>query len=203
MFSGQQTASLQVILQTPSNIKILFWAEPWVSVETDLGYLYWYFRAQGAALDVSRPGRKIVSKGILVIQNLTRHDAGEQNYLCWLQIYTTTNMVVSNIFQIAVSSTIITTFCWTFSKSFSIWKCWIYQHIYSSNFLYFFSLIKEFANTVEGCNSWWEAFEASFLYVLLLSGDYACVAENDNGAGESSPLEIQVLCKLSIIISTH
>ena len=29
----------------------------------------------------------------------------------------------------------------------------------------------------------------------LLSGDYACVAENDNGAGESSPLEIQVLCK--------
>ena len=44
---------------------------------------------------MSRPGRKIVSKGILVIQNITRHDAGESNYLC-TEIYTT-NMVVSNI----------------------------------------------------------------------------------------------------------
>lgn len=58
---------------------------------------------------MSRPGRKIVSKGILVIQNITRHDAGEENYLCWRMF--TTNMVVSNIFQIAFSSTIITTFC--------------------------------------------------------------------------------------------
>ena len=44
---------------------------------------------------MSRPGRKIVSKGILVIQNITRHDAGEENYLCWEMF--TTNMVVSNI----------------------------------------------------------------------------------------------------------
>ena len=42
MLSGQQAAALQVILQTPSKIEIeiLFWAEPWALVETDLGYLY-------------------------------------------------------------------------------------------------------------------------------------------------------------------
>ena len=44
-------------------------------------------------------------------------------------------------------------------------------------------------------------FVGSFCRIsfMLLSGEYQCVAENDNGAGESNPLEIQVLCKLSII----
>ena len=31
---------------------------------------------QGETVDVGRPGRKLVSRGILVIQNITKHDAG-------------------------------------------------------------------------------------------------------------------------------
>jgi len=35
-----------------------------------------FFKLQGDNLDISKPGRKLVSKGILVIQNITKSDAG-------------------------------------------------------------------------------------------------------------------------------
>ena len=33
---------------------------------------------------------------------------------------------------------------------------------------------------------------------MCLSGDYQCVAENDNGSGVSSVLSIKVLCKFAL-----
>ena len=35
------------------------------------------FRLQGKVLDTTRQGRRIVSKGILVIQNISKFDAGK------------------------------------------------------------------------------------------------------------------------------
>ena len=68
-------------------------------------------------MDLNKPGRKLVSKGILVIQNISRHDAGKKP---------------------------VTLFVW-------------FQEIFS--------------------------------------GDYVCVAENEEGIGSSQVIEIHVLCK--------
>jgi len=39
-----------------------------------------HYTHKGNKLDLNKPGRKLVSKGILVIQNISRHDAGD--YVC-------------------------------------------------------------------------------------------------------------------------
>ena len=39
--------------------------------------------SQGEQVDVQRPGRTLVSRGILVLQNITRRDAGPQHHCPW------------------------------------------------------------------------------------------------------------------------
>lgn len=40
--------------------------------------IFFLSTSQGDNLDISKPGRKLVSKGILVIQNITKSDAGRK-----------------------------------------------------------------------------------------------------------------------------
>lgn len=42
-----------------------------------------YYTHEGIKLDPNKPGRKLVSKGILVIQNISKHDAGD--YVCFAE----------------------------------------------------------------------------------------------------------------------
>jgi len=42
-----------------------------------------YYTHKGIKLDPNKPGRKLVSKGILVIQNISKHDAGD--YVCFAE----------------------------------------------------------------------------------------------------------------------